>query len=91
MPAGSYGVATDAAVAGTNATFSTATYSQKGASDLVVGGASTAIEATNATSGYLLLEATGVDVDSKTVTFSITEYYVDDTGAIGSTTHSELL
>ena len=90
VPAGSYSVATDAAVAGTNATFSTATYSQKGASDLVVGGASTAIEATNATSGYLLLEATGVDVDSKTVTFSITEYYVDDTGAIGSTTHSEV-
>ncbi len=36
VPAGSYSVATDAAVAGTNATFSTATYSQKGAR-IVVG------------------------------------------------------
>jgi len=80
VPAGSYSVATVASAASVTASYDITTYSQKGVEDLVVGGASTAITgASTSSSGYVLLEATDVDVDTKEVTFSIKEYYVDET------------
>ena len=86
VPAGSYSVATDAAAAAVDATSSITTYSQKEASLVST---ATAVASTVASSGYLLLEATSISGDQ--VTFNITEYVVNASGAVSTTTSSVTL
>lgn len=89
VPAGSYSVATVASAGVADATISATTiYSQKGVVDLVVD-ASTAVLSTVASSGYLLLEATSISGDQ--VTFDITEYVVNASGAVSTATASVTL
>ena len=84
LPVGSYTVAVAASISATvNASYTTTTYSQAGATSLIVGGSTTVTNATTA-SGYLLLE---VNLISGTqVSFDITEYYVTQNGNIGQVT-----
>jgi len=88
VPAGSYSVTTVATAAAADATSATTVYSQKDAS-LV--GTATAVSTGLTSSGYLLLEATGVDASNKKVTFSITEYVVNASGAVSTATSSVTL
>ena len=87
VPAGSYSVATDAAAAAVDATSSITTYSQKGAS--LVSTDATVVATALTSSGYLLLEATSISGDQ--VTFNITEYVVNASGAVSTTTSSVTL
>ncbi|MGC8778054.1 MAG: flagellin, partial [Candidatus Caldatribacteriaceae bacterium] len=89
MPVGSYSVAVGASVSATaNASYTVTSYSQAGATSLIVGGSTTVTNATTA-SGYLLLEVT--NVSGTQVSFGLTEYYVDQAGNIGSQTGSVTL
>lgn len=87
VPAGSYRVATDADATVADATSSITTYSQKGAS--LVSTDATVVATALTSSGYLLLEATSISGDQ--VTFNITEYVVNASGAVSTTTSSVTL
>ncbi|MDI9607590.1 MAG: flagellin, partial [Atribacterota bacterium] len=87
VPAGSYSVATDADATAAGATSSITTYSQKGAS--LVSTDATVVATALTSSGYLLLEATSISGDQ--VTFNITEYVVNASGAVSTATSSVTL